>query len=402
MKMQSELPTDIVVLHKLVLEQDETIRRLREQLLLALRRQFGPRSEQVSVDQLPLFESDATAIIPPAPEADDEKKNTERPKGSRRGLCSQGLPREIREVDIPEDAKVCPCCAGRLHAFGFDASEQVHYVPAILKVIETRRLKYSCHRCHEGVLRAPADKSSPIPKSMASASLIAYLAVCKFADHQPAFRVAAQFRRMGVELSDALMSDWLIPGGIWNYEGFTPMAAMGRIVESVGGYIAPHAQFKTLIAQPRYPELPWHWDARDPDRRLPLDIVKTLNLRWEEKPFYNGIYVSGERAGITGRVIRTGSAGDVLAPMIIDGLITHADAARERGRSVLANVGKQAMVTLELPMMSSLGLIDPGQLLAFGEGSTLWKGLVRSTRINADWSDALTIRQTLELERHYL
>jgi len=67
MKMPSELPTDIVVLHKLVLEQDETIRRLREQLLLALRRQFGPRSEQVSVDQLPLFETDATAIIPPPP-----------------------------------------------------------------------------------------------------------------------------------------------------------------------------------------------------------------------------------------------------------------------------------------------------------------------------------------------
>lgn len=210
MKMPSELPTDIVVLHKLVLEQDETIRSLREQLLLALRRQFGPRSEQVSVDQLPLFESDAAEVDLPVPEVDEDHKTTERPTGARRGLCSQGLPREIREIDIPECAKICPCCAGRLHAFGFDASEQVHYVPAILKVIETRRLKYSCRRCHEGVLRAPADRSSPIPKSMASASLIAYLAVCKFADHQPAFRVAAQFRRMGVELSDALMSEWLI------------------------------------------------------------------------------------------------------------------------------------------------------------------------------------------------
>jgi hypothetical protein len=45
---------------------------------------------------------------------------------------------------------------------------------------------------------------------MASASLIAYLAACKFAEHQSAFRVSAQFRWMGVELSDALMSEWLI------------------------------------------------------------------------------------------------------------------------------------------------------------------------------------------------
>ena len=52
MKTPSELPTDISVLHKLVLEQNEMSRSLREQLLLALRRQFGPRNEQVNIDQL--------------------------------------------------------------------------------------------------------------------------------------------------------------------------------------------------------------------------------------------------------------------------------------------------------------------------------------------------------------
>lgn len=215
MKITAELPTDIDILQKLVLEQNEMIRSLREQLLLALRRQFGPRNEQVNIDQLTLFAVDSVPV------SDGESGDTTSPtedaptdqnKGrSRKGLaCTKDLPREIREIDIPESKKICPCCAGRLHAFGFDASEHVHYVPASLKLIETRRLKYSCRQCHAGVERAPADKSAPIPKSMASASLIAFLAACKFADHQPAYRISAHLRRLGIELAHGVMSDWLV------------------------------------------------------------------------------------------------------------------------------------------------------------------------------------------------
>jgi transposase len=218
MKITAELPTDIDILQKLVLEQNEMIRSLREQLLLALRRQFGPRNEQVNIDQLTLFAVDSVPFSD-GESGDAKPPSEDTPAGqgnsrSRKGLaCTKDLPREIREIDIPESKKICPCCAGRLHAFGFDASEHVHYVPASLKLIETRRLKYSCRRCYAGVERAPADKSAPIPKSMASASLIAFLAVCKFADHQPAYRISAHLRRLGIELSHGVMSDWLVQSG---------------------------------------------------------------------------------------------------------------------------------------------------------------------------------------------
>jgi len=42
---------------------------------------------------------------------------------------------------------------------------------------------------------------SPIPKSMASASLLAYLIVSKFADGLPLYRIAGRLRRLGIELS---------------------------------------------------------------------------------------------------------------------------------------------------------------------------------------------------------
>jgi len=201
---------------------------------------------------------------------------------------------------------------------------------------------------------------------------------------------------------DWRLPDWLVPPGSWSVQSLTPMGVIGRIVEAVGGYVNAHPRFKTLIAQSRYPTLPWEWSTTAPDRTLPLDVVKTLNLRWQEKPAFNAVYVSGERVGVTAQVLRAGTAGDLLAPMVVDALITHADAARERGRAVLADTGKQALVTLELPLLPAIGLLDPGLLIAVGDGNSPWRGLVRATRIAATWTESLAIRQTIEAERHYL
>ncbi|WP_275760262.1 hypothetical protein [Ralstonia pseudosolanacearum] len=201
---------------------------------------------------------------------------------------------------------------------------------------------------------------------------------------------------------DWRLPDWLVPEGSWGYQSLSPMEVIGRITEAVGGYVNAHPRLRTLVAKPRYPVLPWQWATAPADRVLPIDVVKTLNLRWQEKPTFNAVYVCGERAGVIGHVVRAGTAGDLLAPTVVDGLITHADAARERGRAILADVGRQAVVTLELPMLSSIGLLDPGLLLAVGEGGSTWRSLVRATSIAAEWNASLTVRQTIEVVRHYL
>lgn len=214
-----------------------------------------------------------------------------------------------------------------------------------------------------------------------------------------------ELTRAGLTTGFALdwrLPDWLVPEGSWGYQSLSPMEVIGRIAEAVGGYVNAHPRLRTLVAKPRYPVLPWQWATVPADRVLPIDVVKTLNLRWQEKPTFNAVYVCGERAGVTGHVVRAGTAGDLLAPTVVDGLITHADAARERGRAILADVGRQAIVTLELPMLSSIGLLDPGLLLAVGEGGSTWRSLVRATSIAAEWSESLTVRQTIEVVRHYL
>lgn len=201
---------------------------------------------------------------------------------------------------------------------------------------------------------------------------------------------------------DWRLDDWLVPAGAVSFEEASPVAVINRIAQAAGGFVNAHPNLKQLAAKPSYPEPPWQWASATPDASLPLDVVKTLNLRWQEKPAFNAVYVSGEQAGVVAQVKRSGTAGDVLATMVVDPLITHADAARSRGIAILSDTGKQALVTLELPMLPELGLLSPGLMLSIGAGNTAWRGLVRSTQVSAQWSEALTVRQSIELERHFL
>lgn len=49
-----------------------------------------------------------------------------------------------------------------------------------------------------------------IPKSFASASLLAYLIVSKYVDHLPLYRIEKQFSRLGIHLPRSTMCDWLM------------------------------------------------------------------------------------------------------------------------------------------------------------------------------------------------
>jgi transposase len=52
--------------------------------------------------------------------------------------------------------------------------------------------------------------SLPLPKSYAGASLLAYVAVSKFADHAPLYRQEGMLARSGLELSRSTMCGWML------------------------------------------------------------------------------------------------------------------------------------------------------------------------------------------------
>lgn len=192
------------------------------------------------------------------------------------------------------------------------------------------------------------------------------------------------------------LTDWLVPGNIWTHQG-SYISAINQIASAAGGYVQPHATLQTLRILPRYPAGPWDWATVSPDFELPSAVVTVEGIEWATKPGYNRAHVSGVAGGIQAQATRTGTAGNLPAPMVTDSLITHADAARQRALQVLADVGAQARVTLKMPVLAETGIITPGKFIRYTDGPDTRIGIVRGTSL--DWS-VPTLRQTLDLETH--
>jgi len=183
-----------------------------EQFRLAQQRQFGKSSE--SADQLGLF-NESEAIV----EADDTPADSEtitytRNKPKRKPLPLT-LPRETIVHDI--DDKTCDCCGHELHRMGEETSEQLEFIPAQVKVIEHVRPKYSCRHCEqqgaEVRIKIAPVPSSPIPKSIATPSLLSQIITSKYQHALPLYRQEQMFKQFEIDLNRKTLSEWMIRCG---------------------------------------------------------------------------------------------------------------------------------------------------------------------------------------------
>jgi transposase len=115
------------------------------------------------------------------------------------------LPRETVIHDI--DDKSCTCC-------GDERSEKLEFIPAQVKVIEHVRLKYSCRSCEQTgtstkiqIAQVPA---SPIPKGIATATLLSQIITSKYQYALPLYRQKSLFKQYGIELSRKTMANWMM------------------------------------------------------------------------------------------------------------------------------------------------------------------------------------------------
>ena len=192
------------------------------------------------------------------------------------------------------------------------------------------------------------------------------------------------------------LTDWLVPGSVWAMQG-SYIAGILDIAGAAGGYVQPHDTAQTLRILPRYPAAPWDWASLTPDYELPAAVIGVEGTEWLQKPGYTRVFVSGTTAGVLGQVTRDGTAGDAVAPMVTHPLITHADAARQRGIAVLGDTGRQARLSLRLPVLEETGVIKPGAFIRYVDNGVPTLGLVRGTQV--EWSRP-TLRQVLDVETH--
>jgi transposase len=210
------------VQHRQALERkgllEEEVRWLKGQL-------YGRSSERltdpgVSADQRMLFnEAEVLAAIEAA-EAADEQRTTIIAAHERKARAHSGgrepipahLPRKEILHEPPAHEKWCThehegVCWAR-ERIGEEVSERYHFEPAKVWIERHVYPKYACGHCHQGVTVAAAVKNI-LPKSNASASLLAHVVTSKFEDGLPIFRICKQLERQEARLSPGTLGTWV-------------------------------------------------------------------------------------------------------------------------------------------------------------------------------------------------
>jgi transposase len=187
----------------------QCIEQLEYQVRLLKAWRFAAKSEKISPNQILLFNEVEAEIIKQSDDSQADKDSTtevgsyKRNKPKRKPLPDI-LPREEVTYDIPEEEKI-----GK-KKIGEEISEQLKWQPAKVSVIRHIRFKYATV---DGTIVTARMPAQPIPKSIASPSLLAHIAVSKYADALPLYRQEKIFNRFDIDISRSSMAHWMIRVG---------------------------------------------------------------------------------------------------------------------------------------------------------------------------------------------
>jgi len=193
----------------LIERKEDHIQRLEKLIADFKRALFGARSEKVAPEQYDLALEDIETAMASI-HAEDDAENVSAARGDRKRKTNRGsLPKHLPRIEVviePEET-ICSCGTER-HVIGEDTSERLDIIPAQFRVIVTRRPKYACRSCEDGIVQAPAP-ASLIAGGMPTEATVAHVLVSKYADHLPLYRQAQIYSRQGVDLDRSTLAAWV-------------------------------------------------------------------------------------------------------------------------------------------------------------------------------------------------
>lgn len=194
---------------EVVKEQYEIKEQLQSELAQLKKMIFGAKSERFVPEAIPEqtnLDFGATSEVPkvePVTETItyEREKNNGKQKPSRQPIPAH-LERVVHEIQPEEDVT-------GLVKIGEEVTEELEYVPGKLFVNKYVRSKYVKPEGEKTKVLIGKLPERPLEKCIAGPQLLAALIVAKFIDHLPAYRQSQMFKRMGVELPDSTLVDWI-------------------------------------------------------------------------------------------------------------------------------------------------------------------------------------------------
>ncbi len=150
-------------------------------------------SERFSPEQQSLLEEAIDEDLAALEREIDKLKPPATTPGEKQTPKRQALPAQLprRDVHHEPESSTCttPGCGCQMRRIGEDVSEKLDYEPGRFSVERHVRGKWACAKC-QTLVQAPVP-ACVIDKGIATAGLMAHVAVAKYIDHQPLYRQEA-------------------------------------------------------------------------------------------------------------------------------------------------------------------------------------------------------------------
>lgn len=275
---RAELEAEVVRLATINERAEARIANLHAIIKQLERARFGRSSEKLDADQQAFaFDEVETGLGAVEAELEAGKPANERRRSAR---PRKAFPAHLERVEIVVEPQSFACGCGNCQPvkIGEDVSERLDMTPAKFRVIVTRRPKYGCAQCKEGVSQAPAP-SHLVEAGVPSEALLAHVAVSKYADGLPLYRQEGIYARDGVEISRTTMANWM------GHVGFhlTPLAE--RILDMIkqGERVyADETTLPTLAPGSGTTKTAWLWTYARDDRPFGGTAPPMVAYRFED------------------------------------------------------------------------------------------------------------------------
>ncbi|NRA78340.1 MAG: hypothetical protein HRU18_09025 [Pseudoalteromonas sp.] len=195
---------------------------------------------------------------------------------------------------------------------------------------------------------------------------------------------------------DNQMIDFPVPALAFSYQDKTPAEALSLCSNAIGGMLSFDDETKVIKLTPKWPVMPWDTANAICDVIINDSVILEHSKSKVITPTANAVFVRGEQQGVSCKIKRSGTLADKQASDVVDQLITHVQAARQRGSKELAETGNKWQSSIRTKIMQDLPPIKPGMLVGIRYGEDIYKATCESVSISASVSAAgvISVNQT--------
>jgi len=170
---------------------------------------FGASSEAFAAEERDLFQDTLASDLAKKQAEASATTDPQAPPAPRPRAGRQPLPDHLPRIEHRHEPESCCCgkCGNELVKIGEDISEQLDVEPARFFVHRHIRPQYACRAC-ETVSAAPIPPAV-IDGGMAATGLYVWVAIGKYLDHLPLYRLEQIAARDRVILSRSTMAEWV-------------------------------------------------------------------------------------------------------------------------------------------------------------------------------------------------